>query len=101
MDNTQGKTPDLVGAFDAVLRRVERQPSDKGGRVLAALAAALATGDEINLQEIDELADESDQALGVALFDYCMAEGLTEEERAEIARRFAPFADLHKPGTRH
>jgi hypothetical protein len=33
--------------------------------------------------------------------EFCISEGLTEDERSAASAAFAPFMEIHKPGARH
>lgn len=92
--------PALAGAFEAVYQRVAGQATGEPGRILAAFAASLADGEEFNLAELDGLA-EADRDLALALFEYCLKCGLSEEDRREASAAFAPFVELHAVGTMH
>jgi hypothetical protein len=92
--------PRLAGVFDEVLQRVAAAPAGEPGRVMAAFAASLANGDEFNLAQIEGLPSAADRDLCLALFDYCMTAGLTEDERHEAAVAFLPYIEIHVPGTR-
>ena len=93
--------PPLAGIFEQVLQRVAAAIGGEPERILAALAASLLNSEEINLIQIERLPDEADRLLCFALFDYCMTVGVTEDERREASAAFAPFVDIHAPGTRH
>ena len=93
--------PPLAGTFEYVLQRVASAPTAEVGRVLALFASSLVNGDDFNLAEIEQLPEQDDRLLCVSLFDYCMNEGLTEDERQAIATAFAPYTEVHAPGTRH
>jgi hypothetical protein len=54
------------------------------------LAASLADRVELNLTELEALL-QPDQAIALALFDYCFNRGLSEEERSAVSDSFAPF----------
>jgi len=91
----------LAGVFEQVFQRVAAAPTGEPGRVLAAFAASLLNSEAFNLEQIEQLPDEADRALCLALFEYCMSDGLTEDERREAFAAFAPFSEIHSPGTRH
>lgn len=90
----------LVGGFEAVLQRLEREPVGESSRVLASFASALLNSEAYNLAQIDQLTAIHDRDLCLALFDYCMTAGLTEDERHEAAIAFLPYTEIHAPGTR-
>lgn len=91
----------LAGNFERVFQRVTSAPTGEPGRILAGFAASLVNGEEFNLAQIEQLPDEADRLLCLALFEYCMTEGLTEDERREASDAFAPFLEIHKSGARH
>jgi hypothetical protein len=93
--------PPLAGAFEQVLQRVAVAPAGVPGRILAAFAASLVQGVEFNLAQIEQLSEPADRALCLELFDYCMRVGLSEDERRAASAAFAPFVEIHAPGTRH
>ena len=99
-DRSQADRPLLSGVFEQVLQRIGAEPTSEPTRVLVAFAAALLNGDEFNLEQIEVL-PEADSALCLALFDYCMSVGLTEDERSEASAAFAPFTDIHVSRSRH
>lgn len=91
----------LAEAFEQVLRRVTTDPTGQPARILAAFAASLVDGTEFNLAQIEQLPDAADRRLCLALLEYCMAEGLTEDERLGASHAFAPFVEIHALGARH
>jgi len=97
----QTDRPGLAGAFEPVLQRVASAPATEAGRVLAKFAASLVNGEAFNLAQIEQLPEEADRALCLALFDYCMMVGLSEDERRAAAAAFAPFVEIYTPGARH
>jgi len=68
---------------------------------MAAFAASLVNGNEFNLAQIEQLPDAADRVLCLQLFEYCMTEGLTEDERRDASEAFQPFTEIHATGTRH
>ena len=98
---TQGDRLPLAGVFEQVLQRVTIAPTGESGRILAAFAASLVDGNAFNQAQIEQLPDEADRLLCLALFEYCMAEGLTEDERRAASATFAPFVEIYASGTRH
>ena len=96
----QDEQPPLVGVFEQVLQRVAVEPTGQPGRILAMFAASLVDGEAFNLAQIERLPDEADRLLCLALFEYCMAEGLTEDERRAASAAFAPFVEIQF-GVRH
>lgn len=97
----QDDRPRLAGVFEQVLQRVTAAPTGQPGRILAAFAASLLDGEAFNLAQIEQLPDEADRLLCLALVEYCMAEGLSEDERRTASAEFAPFVEIHESGTRH
>lgn len=91
----------LATAFEQVLQRVAALPKNETGRILTAFAASLVNEDSFNLALIEELPDLADRLLCLTLFEYCMAEGLTEDERCAASAAFAPWTEIHAPGVRH
>lgn len=73
----------------------------RSGTVLAEFASSLLNGEAFDLSRLDRLAGENDQAMCLSLFHYCMSVGLTEDERREASEAFAPYVEIHQPGTRH
>jgi hypothetical protein len=90
----------LVNVFEDVYQRVARDATGEASRVLIRLVASLAEGVELNLAELEAL-PQPDQALALALFDYCFNRGLSEEERSAVSDAFAPFVGMHRAGVRH
>lgn len=92
--------PPLAGAFEPVFQRVAAAPTGEPGRVLALFAYSLAEGEAFDLSQIERL-PESDQALSLALFEFCLTVGMTEDERQAACAAFTPFVEVHAPGARH
>ena len=63
-------------------------------------AFSLIEGDAFDLSQIERL-PASAQALCLALFEYCLTVGLTEDERRAASAAFAPFVGMYAPGARH
>ncbi len=97
----QGGRQILAGAFEPVFQRVAAAPTGEPGRVLSAFASSLLNGDEFILTQIEQLPDEADKRLCLAMLDYCMTAGLSECERRAASAAFAPFVEIHAPGARH
>lgn len=91
----------LAGVFEEMFQRVASSPTRGAARVLAGFAASLANGREFNLALIEQLPDAADRDLCLALFDYCMTFGLTEDERHEAAVAFLPYIEIYVPNTSH
>lgn len=91
----------LANAFGTMLERIKEAPESGAARVLATFAASLLNGEAFNLAQIDGLPRKDDQEMCIALFHYCMTVGLTEDERREASEAFAPYVEIHQPGTRH
>lgn len=100
MTQVNNGTASLAGSFEAVLQRLEREPVGESSRVLASFASALLNSEGYNLEQIEQLTAVDDRDLCLALFDYCMTAGLTEDERHEAAVAFLPYIEIHAPGTR-
>lgn len=92
--------PPLAGAFEPVFQRVAATPASEPGRVLAAFAFSLVEGEAFDLSQLERLR-EPDQALCLALFEFCLTVGITEDERKAACAAFAPFVDIHAAGPRH
>ena len=92
--------PPLAGEFEQVLQRVASDSSCDAAHTLAAFAASLLGDAEFDLSKLNGLS-KADQDLALGLFEFCMSEGLTEDERSMASTAFAPFVEIHKPGARH
>jgi len=92
--------PPLAGEFERVFQRVASDYSCEVTHTLAAFATSLLGDVEFDLSKLNGLAKE-DQDLVLGLFEFCMSEGLTEDERSAASAAFAPFVEIHKPGVRH
>lgn len=91
----------LAGVFEQVLQRVIAAPTAKLGGILATFAASIVDGNVFNLAQIEQLLDESDRLLCMALFDYCMSDGLSEDERPAASAAFAPCVVIDESKYRH
>lgn len=91
----------LNDAFGLMLTRIKDEPDSEAARVLAVFASSLLNGEAFDLSQIDRLPRKDDQGMCLSLFHYCMAVGLTEDERREASEAFAPYVEIHQPGTRH
>lgn len=91
----------LAGVFEEVFQRVASSPALSASRVLAGFAASLANGDEFNLALIEQLPDAADRDLCLALFEYCLSCGLTEDARSAVAIAFAPYVEMRSPRECH
>jgi hypothetical protein len=92
--------PSLVGEFERVFQRVASDYSCETAHTLAAFATSLLGDVEFDLSKLNGLT-KADQDLALGLFEFCMSEGLTEDERSAASAAFAPFVEIHKPGARH
>jgi hypothetical protein len=92
--------PPLAGAFEPVFQSVAAAPTGEAGRALALFAFSLVEGEAFDLSQIERL-PEAAQALCLALFEYCLTVGLTEEERQAACAAFAPYVEIHRSGARH
>lgn len=77
----------LPWPFELLRQRMTAGRDANGLHVLVSLAASLANETEVDLSEADSLQD-ADQSLYSAIFGYCLEHGLTEDERALVARTF-------------
>lgn len=91
----------LAGVFEKIFQRVTGASSSEPVRILVAFASSLLNSEAFNLARIEQLPEESDRRLCFDLFEYCMSEGLTEDERAQASAAFAPFVEAYTSGTRH
>ena len=78
----------LPWPFEVLRQRMTDGGDANGLHVLVSLAASLANGTEFDLSEADSLQDGADQSLFSAIFGYCLEHGLSEDERALVARTF-------------
>jgi hypothetical protein len=92
--------PQLAGEFERVFQRVASYYSCEAAHTLAAFATSLLGDVEFDLSKLNGL-DKADQDLALGLLEFCMSEGLTEDERSVASAVFAPFVEIHKPGARH
>ena len=92
--------PQLAGEFERVFQRVASDYSCEAAHTLAAFATSLLGDVEFDLSKLNGLA-KADQDLALGLFEFCMSEGLTEDERSVASAAFAAFVEIHKPGARH
>ncbi len=84
----------LPWPFEVLRQRVTTGGEPNGLHVLVTLAASLANETEFDLSQAESLQDEADQSLYGAIFGYCMEHGLTEDERALVARTFTDVSRL-------
>lgn len=91
----------LADVFGLMLARIKEAPESEAARVLAEFASSLLNGEAFDLSRLDRLAGEDDQGMCLSLLNYCMSVGLTEDERREASEAFAPYVEIHQPGTRH
>ena len=78
----------LPWPFEVLRQRMVAGGDANGLHVLVSLAASLANETEFDISQADTLQDDADQSLYGAIFGYCMEHGLTEDERALVARTF-------------
>ena len=90
----------MAGEFERVFQRVASYYSCEAAHTLAAFATSLLGDVEFDLSKLNGL-DKADQDLALGLLEFCMSEGLTEDERSVASAAFAPFVEIHKPGARH
>ena len=84
----------LPWPFEVLRQRLAAGGDANGLHVLASLAASLANETEFDLSQADSLQDGEDQSLYSAIFGYCLEYGLTEDERALVARTFTDASRL-------
>lgn len=84
----------LPWPFELLRQRLAAGGDANGLHVLASLAASLANETEFDLSQADSLQDGEDQSLYSAIFGYCLEHGLTEDERALVARTFTDASRL-------
>lgn len=90
----------LAGTFEQVLQRVNHESTSQTTLIIAKFAMSLLDSIEFDLSQINELST-TDQKLVMVMFDFCITEGLTEDERKEASVAFSPFLEIFKNGTRH
>lgn len=78
----------LPWPFEVLRQRMTAGGDANGLHVLVSLAASLANETEFDLSQADSLQDSEDQTLYSSIFGYCLEHGLTEDERALVARTF-------------
>lgn len=86
--------------FNRVLQRVIDAPASEAGRIFTDLAGSLLNGEPFNATMIDRLSD-ADRALCAALFESCLRDGLSEEDRHTLSEGFMPYIESRSIGTRH
>lgn len=84
----------LPWPFEVLRQRMAAGGNANGLHVLVSLAASLANETEFDLSQADALQDGEDQSLYSAIFGYCLECGLTEDERALVARTFTDASRL-------
>lgn len=84
----------LPWPFELLRQRMTAGVDANGVHVLVSLAASLANETEFDLSEAESLQDGEDQSLYSAIFGYCLEHGLSEDERALIARTFTDASRL-------
>lgn len=86
--------------FNKVLQRVIDEPASEAGRVFTGLVRSLLNGEPFNAALVERLSD-ADRVLCTALFESCLRDGLSEENRQLLSQDFASYIELHSFGTRH
>jgi len=97
----QGKTLPLEGVFKAIHSRVSGNPHGMSSKALVAFIMALVNEREFDLSRIEDMPEKEAQELASAVLDYCLFEGMAEEERKAIEAAFAPYDELCSVGRRH
>lgn len=92
--------PPLAGLFEEIYQRLLLSPGGENGRILVSFAISILNGGEFDLSQLDMLPN-IDRQLSLRLFDYCMKEGLSEEDRSVAADALAPYMEMHSFDTRH
>ena len=92
--------PPLAGEFERLFQRVASDYSCEAAHTLAAFAISLLGDVEFDLSKLKGLV-KKDQDLALGLFEFCMSEGLTEDDLGAASAAFAPFVEIHKRGARH
>ena len=88
-------------AFQTVIDHVESFPMAKESMVLAKLIESLVDSTEFDLDEINGLPNANLKLMCSAVFNHCMSEGLSEEQRLMISKTIEPYAALANAETRH
>ncbi|MDY0134399.1 MAG: hypothetical protein RBS14_01770 [Atribacterota bacterium] len=97
----QGKTLPLEGVFKAIHGRVSRDPFSVSNQALVAFIMALVNEREFDLSRIEDMPDQEAQELAGAVLDYCLFDGMAEEQRQAIDAAFTPYDELAAPERRH
>jgi hypothetical protein len=90
----------LAGVFEDVYQHIALAPIDEASRILVTFVASLVDMKEFNLAKLDAL-PVRDRVLALALLEYCMSHGLSEDERLAVSAAFAPWVDMCSPASRH
>lgn len=95
-------TTDLPRPFVDLLRQLEADPLGQASRVIVDFVWSIAEGEAFVLTRLETI-PQAAHDLCLALLDFCMGEGLSEDERAAAAAAFAPFRELYAgdSATRH
>ena len=96
--NGQKEVPE---AFQTMINHVEAFPMAKESMVLAKLIESLVDSTEFDLNEINSLPNVKLKMMCSAVFNHCMSEGLSEEQRSTISKTIEPYAALANKETRH
>ena len=96
--NAQQEVPE---AFQTMINYVEAFPMAKESMVLAKLIESLVDSTEFDLNEIGSLPNVKLKMMCSAVFNHCMSEGLSEEQRSTISKAIEPYAALANKETRH
>lgn len=76
--------------FNRVLRRVIDEPASEAGQILMGLAESLLNGEPFNMALVERLSD-ADRVLCAALFESCLRDGLSEQDRQTLSEAFLPY----------
>ena len=96
--NAQQEVPK---AFQTLIDHVEAFPMTKESKVLAKLVESLVDSTEFDLNEINTLPNSNLKLMCSAVFNHCMSEGLSEEQRLIISKAIEPYAAIANNETRH
>ena len=92
---------DVPKAFQTVIDHVITYPMAKESKVLAKLIESLVDSTEFDLNKINGLHNAKLRQMCFAVFNHCMSEGLSEEQRLLISKTIEPYASLANTETRH
>lgn len=84
------ESPPLAGVFQAVKERIERDPFNVDNQTLIDLVLSLVDSREFDLSRIERVGPAQAE-LCLALWDECIYQGLSEDERQAILDAFEAF----------